>query len=58
MDNLSYSHAGLYGCTDENGTEADEGRADQESVGNGAVPPPSGLRPLRVAETSPKPGRF
>ena len=51
MDNLSYSHAGLYGCTDENGTEADEGRADQESVGNGAVPHP----PVCVHCGSPKP---
>ena len=51
MDDLSYSHAGLYGCTDENGTEADEGRADQESVGNGAVPHP----PVCVHCGSPKP---
>jgi putative DNA primase/helicase len=36
-DGLSHSHAGLYGCTDKNGVEADASHSDQRNGGNGAA---------------------
>jgi hypothetical protein len=48
---LSYSHADLYGCTDENGVEADASHSDQGNGGNRARPHP----PVCVHCGSPEP---